>query len=96
MDYNACLIDIPTGKTDCRPLFNRLMKKAPTNVKAKVHARGQNHTGNGTSWSGAYDTYEIYDPRRPDWPTEEVEQWTGKISWEITSYLNQQREMKIR
>jgi len=33
----------------------------------KIEHRGTgSHTGRGTSWAGAYDTYELIDPLSPD------------------------------
>jgi len=72
------------------------MQRTPGHVKAKIHACNQSHTGRGTAWAGAYDTYEIYDTRRPDWPTEDAEEWGREIEWTIIVHLRQQREMKVR
>lgn len=92
---NPSLVDVPCGTVDCNPLFWQLLNKAPDHIRAEQHSRGS-HTGQGTNWAGGYITYEIYDQRRPDWPTEEVEEWRQKIEWEIVSHLNQQNEMKVR
>lgn len=92
-DYPAVLIDVPHR---CRSTFRSATARMPFHINTKVHARNQTHTGRGTSWAGAYDTYEIYDVRRPNWPTEDAERWGQEISWAITSDLQQQRKGKIR
>jgi hypothetical protein len=93
MDRPIVLVDVPYK---CRAIFRSALNQLPNHIKAKIHARNQTHTGRGTAWAGAYDTYEIYDVRRPDWPTEDAERWGREMEWAIITHLRRQREMKIR
>jgi hypothetical protein len=93
MNYPAVLIDVPHS---CRSVFKVALGRAPDHIKTKVHASNQTHTGRGTAWAGAYNTYEIYDVRRPDWPTEDAERWGREMEWAIITHLRRQREMKVR
>lgn len=82
------LVDVPKSK-GCADIFDAELKKAPTHIQAEWESRGT-HGGTGTSWAGGYDTYEIYDERRPDWPTEQVEEWRDRVEFAITLHLQQQ------
>lgn len=83
------LVDVPKSH-GCADVFSAEMKKAPAYIQAEWESRGS-HGGTGTSWAGGYDTYEIVDSRRPDWPTEEAEEWRARVEWAICEHLNQER-----
>lgn len=87
------LVDVPKCSR-CDDVFWSELNRAPDYICAEWESRGT-HGGTGTSWVGGYDTYEIYDERRPDWPTEEVERWRAEIEWAISSHLNQ-NNVKVR
>lgn len=56
-------IDVPK-KPECQKAFSRAQDAFPW---LKVEHRGRDaHTGRGTLWAGAYDTYELIDPLSPD------------------------------
>jgi hypothetical protein len=83
------LVDVPKAN-NCSGVFWSELKKVPAYIQAEWESRGT-HGGTGTTWAGGYDTYEIYDERRPEWPTEEVEEWRDRIEFAITSHLHQNR-----
>ena len=84
------LVDVPCGRIDCREFFWAVVREAPAYIQARFHSRGT-HIGRDTNWAGGYETYEIYDERRPDWPTAEVEEWRDEIENRISAFLQQQR-----
>ena len=94
MDYNIQLVDVPKMH-ECEKVFQSMLRKAPGHIKAETHSTGS-HGGTGTSWAGGYTTWEIYDSRRREWPTEEAEQWRSEIEWAIVEHLQQQKERKVR
>ena len=59
----------------------------------KIEHRGTgSHTGRGTSWAGAYDTYELIDPLSPDFGmsgrvAEVAEQINSEMALETNSNL---------
>jgi len=85
------LVDVPKAH-NCADVFSAELKKAPTYIQAKFESRGT-HGGADTSWAGGYETWEIYDERRPEWPTEEAEEWRARVEWAICGHLNQ---IKVR
>ena len=86
---NPQLVDVPKSY-GCGDVFSAELKKAPTYIQAEWESRGT-HGGKDTSWAGGYDTYEIYDERRSDWPTEEAEEWRARLEWAICENLNSNR-----
>ena len=57
------VVDVP-----CRPEAQRAFRVARESypwLQVKS-AGGGTHTGRDTSWSGAYDSYELVDPLSPD------------------------------
>jgi len=93
---NCQLVDVPTGsKVNCSDLFWKVLNRAPSYIRAELHSKGS-HTGRGTSWAGEYSTYEIFDSRRSDWPTEEVEEWRNEIEFAIIEKIQQIKSLKVR
>ena len=93
---NPQLVDVPNSeKTNCTDKFWEVLNRAPDYILAELHSKGS-HTGNGTTWAGSYQTFEIFDGRRPDWPTEEVEKWAKELEWSIIECVGQQTKNKVR
>jgi hypothetical protein len=84
---NPQLVDVP-NTSECQDLFWRTLNNAPGHIQAEMHSKGS-HTGQGTSWAGGYETWEIYDERRPAWPTEDAEKYRDEAEWSIVSHLQQ-------
>ncbi len=72
-EFNPQLVDVPKME-NCQDVFWQEMNRAPGHIQAELHSSGS-HGGQSTSWAGGYETWEVYDERRPDWPTESAEKW---------------------
>lgn len=78
--HEAPQIDVPTGKKwGYKKVFDRMVARRPAGIEINRVARGQTHNGRSTSWVGGYETYEVYDSRRPEHPTAAAEDFADRV-----------------